>query len=248
MTHHPTAIASHRGGAFLWPENSLTAFRETARLRLEQAECDVHATADGDVVVMHDATLERTTDGIGAVAALTSAAFRRLRVKGCRGEAPPMLRDMLDALAGSAVAPRVEIKSDTQGRPYPGLVPRVLKVLDGTATRSATWIIAFEAQVAAEAAAAGGLAGVAWLLERATWRGLGMRGTIAVAQAYGFPEIGVHESQLDAEGVAALRAAGIGVSVWGANHEASIRRMLGLGVDVLTTDDPPLAIELRAKA
>jgi glycerophosphoryl diester phosphodiesterase len=43
-----------------------------------------------------------------------------------------------------------------------------------------------------------------------------------------------------------LRAAGLRISVWGANHEASIRRMLGLGVDVLTTDDPPLAIALRS--
>jgi glycerophosphoryl diester phosphodiesterase len=245
MTQQRTAIASHRGGAFLWPENSLTAFRATARLALEQAECDVHALADGEAIVMHDATLERTTDGTGAVTALTTDAARRLRVKGCGGEAPPLLTEMLASLAGSPVVPRIEIKSDAQGLPYPGLVPRVLGALDRSGTRSAAWIIAFEAEVAAEAAAAGGLAGVAWLLERVTWRGLGIRGTIAVARAYGFPEIGVHESQLDAEGCAALRAAGLRISVWGANHEASIRRMLGLGIDVLTSDDPPLAIALR---
>jgi glycerophosphoryl diester phosphodiesterase len=246
MTPPPTAIASHRGGSFLWPENSLTAFRKTAGLALEQAECDVHATADGDVVVMHDATLERTTDGSGLVASLTGAQLRSLRVKGCHGEAPPMLADMLGVLAGSAVAPRIEIKADARGRAYPGLVPRVLAGLDASGRRRDAWIIAFDALVAAEAAAGGGLAGVAWLLERVTWGGLGIRGTIAVAGAYGFPEIGVHESQLDAEACAALRAAGLRVSVWGANHEASIRRMLGLGVDVLTTDDPPLAIALRS--
>jgi glycerophosphoryl diester phosphodiesterase len=246
MIQHPTAIASHRGGAFLWPENSLTAFRQTARLRLEQAECDVHALADGQVVVLHDATLERTTDGHGAVAALDTTGIRRLRVKGGAGEAPPLLAEMIDALAGSSVAPRVEIKSDGAGRAYPGLVGRVLETLDQKGVRSATWIIAFDAEVAAEAAAAGGLAGVAWLLEDATWRGLGIRGTIAVAKAYGFPEIGVGQSQLDAEACSALRAAGLRISVWGANHAASIQRMLDLGIDVLTTDDPPLAIALRA--
>jgi glycerophosphoryl diester phosphodiesterase len=245
MTQHPTAIASHRGGAFLWPENSLTAFRETAGLRLEQAECDVHALADGEVVVLHDATLDRTTDGTGAVAALTADQLRGLRVKGGGGEAPPLLGDMLGALAGSAVTPRVEIKSDVQGRAYPGLVPQVLAAFDRKGMRAESWIIAFDAQVVAEAAAAGGLAGVAWLLENATWRGLGIRGTIAVAKAYGFPEIGVDQSRLDAQACAALRAAGLRVSVWGANHEASIRRMLDLRVDVLTTDDPPLAIALR---
>lgn len=245
MTLHRTAIASHRGGAFLWPENSLTAFRETARMPLEQAECDVHALADGQAIVLHDATLERTTDGIGPVGALTSAGAARLRVKGCHGEPPPLLGDMLEALAGSAVAPRIEIKSDAQGRAYRGLVPTVLDALDRKGMRSVAWIIAFDADVAAEAAAGGGLAGVAWLLERVTWGGLGIRGTIAVAKAYGFPEIGVHESQLDAAACDALRSAGIRISVWGANHEASIRRMLGLGIDVLTSDDPPLAIALR---
>jgi glycerophosphoryl diester phosphodiesterase len=245
MRQHRTAIASHRGGAFLWPENSMQAFRETARLPVEQAECDVHATADGEAVVLHDATLERTTDGIGQVAALTSDAVRRLRIKGCHGEPPPLLGDMLDALVGSPVAPRIEIKSDEHGRPYRGLVPRVLDTLDRKRMRSAAWLIAFDAEVAAEAAAAGGIGGVTWLIEHGTWCGLGMRGTIAAAKAYGFPEIGVHESLLDAQACASLRAAGIRISVWGANHDPAIRRMLGLGIDVLTTDDPPLAIALR---
>lgn len=245
MPAHSTAIASHRGGAFLWPENSLTAFRETARLTLEQAECDVHATADGDPVVLHDATLERTTDGRGRVRDLPSDAVARLRIRGLAGETVPFLPAMLGTCRGTPVAPRIEIKADATGRPYPDLVPRVLAALDEAGLRSAAWIIAFDAGTAAEAAAAGGLAGVAWLLETYTLAALGTRGAIAVAQAYGFPEIGMHESALDAEGCAAFRAAGLRVSVWGANHEPSIRRMLGLGIDVLTTDDPPLAIALR---
>ena len=96
-----------------------------------------------------------------------------------------------------------------------------------------------------EALAAGGLAGVAWLLEVPTLRDIGVEGVIAVARARGFPEVGMHEGALDAGLLARLRGAGLGVSIWGANHEASIRRMLELGVDVLTTDDPPLAIRLR---
>jgi glycerophosphoryl diester phosphodiesterase len=248
MLDHRTAIASHRGGAFLWPENSLTAFRQTASLPLEQAECDVHPSAEVVPVVLHDATLDRTTDGRGPVAALATAELRRHRVRGCGGEGVPLLSEMLAVLAPTPVAPRIEIKGDTAGRAYPGFVPRVLDVLDRQAMRGRAWIITFDAPTAAEAAAAGGLAGVAWLLERATWRSLGMRGTIAVAHAYGFPEIGVHESELDAEACAALREAGLRISVWGANHAPSIRRMLGLGIDVLTTDDPPLAIALRTEA
>lgn len=245
MPEYRTAIASHRGGAFLWPENSLLAFRETAKLPLEQAECDVHPSADGDPVILHDATLNRTTDGRGPVVALPTAEVRRRRIRGGQGEGVPLLADMLAVLRETPIAPRIEIKADAHARPYEGFVPRVLETLDRQAMRARSWVIAFDALTAATAMAAGGLAGVAWLLEAATWQSLGIRGTIAVAKGYGFPEIGVHESLLDAEACTALREAGLRISVWGANHEASIRRMLGLGIDVLTTDDPPLAVALR---
>ena len=81
MTPFRTAIASHRGGAFLWPENSLAAFRGTAGLALEQAECDVHATADGEAVVIHDATLDRTTMRYLA----TRRSRMTLKLDGCHG-------------------------------------------------------------------------------------------------------------------------------------------------------------------
>ena len=59
----------HRGGALVWPENSPTAFRNTAALPVEQVEFDVHPTTDGRLAVFHDPTLERTSDGTGPVAA-----------------------------------------------------------------------------------------------------------------------------------------------------------------------------------
>lgn len=242
-----TLIAAHRGGLFLWPENSARAFRESARLPIEQAECDVHMTADGEVVVMHDATLDRMTDAHGAVVAHTAAAIARTRVRGTAGEAPPTLAEYLAILGPSPVAPRIEIKGDSQRRPYPGVVARTLAGLDAAGQRGRSWIIGFNAQTMAEAWSAGGLAGVAWLLEIPTLTDLGADGVIAVAQARGFPEIGMHESALDAELLARLRAAGLAVGVWGANHEASIRRMLDLGVEALTSDDPGLAARLRER-
>ncbi|HYF09955.1 MAG TPA: glycerophosphodiester phosphodiesterase family protein [Acetobacteraceae bacterium] len=241
-------IASHRGGAFLWPENSLAAFRASAGLALDQAECDVHLSADGEVVVIHDATLERTTDGRGPVVARAAAELGALRQRGAAAEPVPMLGEVLAVLRGTPVAPRVEIKPDAAGRPYPGIVPRVLAALDAAGERRRAWIIGFEAPTMAEAQAAGGLAGVAWLIEQKFWRAIGARGAAAAARAHGFPEIGVAAEALDAEAVAVLRAEGLGIGVWGANHAESIRRMIGLGVDILATDDPPLAIALRDEA
>jgi glycerophosphoryl diester phosphodiesterase len=124
-------------------------------------------------------------------------------------------------------------------------VARTLAHLDASGQRGRAWVIGFNADTMAEAHAAGGLAGVAWLLEIPTLTDLGADGVIAVARARGFPEVGMHEGALDQDLLVRLRAAGLGVGVWGANQEASIRRMLGLGVDILATDDPPLAIRLR---
>ncbi len=70
---------AHRGGARLAPENTLAAFRPAIdRWRADMLEMDVRLSADGEVVVIHDATVDRTTDGTGAVRDLPWAALREL--------------------------------------------------------------------------------------------------------------------------------------------------------------------------
>ncbi len=84
MPEHPftetdrlLAIA-HRGGAALWPENTLFAFQNAVRIGADALEFDVHATSDGELVVIHDATVDRTTDGSGRVDEMTWDALREL--------------------------------------------------------------------------------------------------------------------------------------------------------------------------
>ena len=74
---HVTAIA-HRGGSKLRPENTLAAFDHAVALGVDAIECDVHLSRDGEVVVIHDATLDRTTVATGAVAALTAAQLAKV--------------------------------------------------------------------------------------------------------------------------------------------------------------------------
>src|SRR5207247_750993 len=90
-----TRLAAHRGGAALWPENSLRAFRESLALGADLVELDVHLTTDGALAVIHDATLRRTTDRRGRVRTRTAAELRRARLRGPDGrltaEHVPML-------------------------------------------------------------------------------------------------------------------------------------------------------------
>src|SRR6266852_1739718 len=92
-------IAAHRGGAALWPENSLAAFTGALALGVDLLEFDVHQSADGEVAVIHAPPLERTKEGAGAVCALPAAALRRLRLRDLNGaltaERVPLLDDVL---------------------------------------------------------------------------------------------------------------------------------------------------------
>ncbi|MBI4560644.1 MAG: glycerophosphodiester phosphodiesterase family protein, partial [Candidatus Rokubacteria bacterium] len=77
----PALVAAHRGGALLWPENSLLAFRNAIALGADFLEVDAHPSRDGELVVIHDPTLDRTTTGAGAVRDRSLAELRALRLK-----------------------------------------------------------------------------------------------------------------------------------------------------------------------
>src|SRR4051794_30509551 len=77
-TDRPPVVVAHRGASGLAPENTLAAFRLAVELGSPGVECDVHLTADGRVIVIHDATVDRTTNGSGEVAAQPFEALRAL--------------------------------------------------------------------------------------------------------------------------------------------------------------------------
>jgi glycerophosphoryl diester phosphodiesterase len=242
-----TDIVSHRGGTFLWPENSLEAFKATLALPVEQAECDVHLSADGVPVVIHDPVLNRLTDQRGAVAARSAAELARIRLRGGRGGHVPSLAEVAALFTGGTMQLQVEIKGDEHGKPYPGLLERSLAVLDAAGIRQRSRIITFNAAIAATARQAGGLAGVIWLFEAAVLEQIGVDGIAAVARAYGFDMVETEIAALDADICARLRGHGLGVGAWGANHTDSLEKAFAMGLNAAATDDPVLATRLRSK-
>src|SRR5919201_4383687 len=98
---------AHRGGAARWPENSLTAFRGAIAGGARLLELDVHLTSDGEVAVIHDPTLDRTTSGTGPLARCTAADLRRARLRGVDGvltdDCVPTLDEVLAVAAPAGV-------------------------------------------------------------------------------------------------------------------------------------------------
>lgn len=108
-------VVAHRGMVSGFPENTLAAFGQSVSLGFPAIEIDLRATADGHIVVMHDETVDRTTNGRGDVGRLTLAEIRSLDA-GCRagsafaGQRVPTYEEVLGALRGSGVKIVLDIK------------------------------------------------------------------------------------------------------------------------------------------
>jgi len=105
-------IIAHRGASGRWPENTLLAFRKALDAGAKWLELDVHLSVDSQLVVIHDETLQRTTNGCGRVDKLSLAELRRLDAG--MGESIPLLTEVL-ALAAGRAAVNVELKGANTG-------------------------------------------------------------------------------------------------------------------------------------
>jgi glycerophosphoryl diester phosphodiesterase len=131
-------VGGHRGNPAEHPENTLASFRSAIELGVDMIECDVHLTADGELVVIHDHTLERTTGGTGPVGQRTLAELRRLDAG--RGERLPVLAEVCE-LARGRVGLCVETKQ--LPIPYPGLEEKLAACLDEAGMLDQTTVISF---------------------------------------------------------------------------------------------------------
>jgi len=140
-------VIAHRGGSKLRPENTMAAFDHAASLGVDGIECDVHLAADGVPVVIHDPTLDRTTDSSGPVAARTSAELARVDAGYQFGpsDAFPFrgvglgVPRLIDVLERHATLPCViEIKGSRHDA-----AARVLEVVDSVGARERVIIGAF---------------------------------------------------------------------------------------------------------
>jgi glycerophosphoryl diester phosphodiesterase len=214
----------------------------------------VHASADGQVVVFHDDTLERTTDGSGPVRSLTLAALQRLdaghRFRTPDGAYPfrgrglriPTLAELLERFPD--VPLNIEVKQED-----PPIETTVLAVLDRFGARERTLLAAEHGEIMTRIrAVAPGMLTSAAAPEAAEFVYRLRDGRLAdwkppfvalqVPPSYNEIEI------VTAESVAAAHALGVEVHVWTINEQSEMARLLDLGVDALMTDYPARAAAL----
>jgi glycerophosphoryl diester phosphodiesterase len=241
------AIAAHRGGARLWPENSLTAFRGAIGLGVDLVELDVHQTKDGEVVVIHDPTLDRTTTGHGAVRDVSWGELGAVTIRGTADERLPRLAQVLALLRPSSVGLLLEIKSAPGGGRYPGIEERVLALLQAAEMTDRTRVMAFDWAILERLRALSPTVRLTGLLAtRGSERVGGVEGVAPRLRALGGNDLGIERTLLSAEAVRAAHDTGLSIGVWTVNDAEELHRALAAGVDYVTTDQPDVALRLRA--
>ena len=240
-----TLLAAHRGGSLLWPENSLLAFRNSLALGADFIEFDVHLSRDGEVVVIHDATLDRTTTGSGPVRDRTLAELKALRLKDRSGagthETVPTLDEVTAAVAQARRRMLLEIKVDVAKARYPGIEEKVMAILDRHAMAASTVVMAFEAPTWRRVRELRPDIATCALYSARGLRRTGLTAELDALRAAGVGYIGVEHTAVDQAAVAEARRAGIGLGAWTVNDPADMQRVIGTGAAILITDQPDVA-------
>ncbi len=238
-----TRVAGHRGAKLRAPENTIAGFRAARRLGAGWVELDSKLTRDGVPVVIHDQTLERTTDGAGRVDSVTLKEIGWLDAgkwfaPEFAGEKVPTLADALKAIAAEGLGVNVEIK------PCPGrereTAEASIRVIREVWPSSlpAPIISSFQraSLEAAQKAAPELPRGLLLETREVDWRETAMR--------LGCKAIHPKWSELSAEWIAEIHKAGFACLTWTVNDPVAAKRLLDWGVDCIITDAPDLIVPL----
>lgn len=239
------AIFAHRGASAYAPENTLSAFELALRQGADGIELDAKLSADGQVVVIHDQTVDRTTGAHGRVDQLSLAQLKALDAGSSfspqfQGERIPTLEEVFATL-GKRLLINVELTNYRSATD--ALVPKVAELVRRHGLQD--WVLfssfhplnLLRARRLLPSVPAGFLllpGKAAALIYKVLGRWLSPK------------FVHPYFADVDPAYLAAQRRLGRGVNVWTVNQAEDMRRLFDLGVDGIFTDDPPLAQKVLA--
>ena len=238
-------VIAHRGARFEAPENTVAGFRWANRLGVGAVEFDIRLTRDDELVVIHDPTVDRTTNGTGAVADLSLAELRAFdaRAQFPGWPEPTMIPTLAEVLDTIAPGPRlmIEIKQDAPEREE-RIATGVRDELLARGRSVAATISSFDP------VAIGIVARVASDLRRALIGDWDTPPFMDTAARSGCVQADMHLPSATAGAVQAAQAAGMATTAWPCNDDEALDRALALGFDQICTDRPTwLVAELRGR-
>lgn len=239
-------VIAHRGASSYAPENTFAAFDKALDMDVRNIELDVHFTDDGHIVVIHDDTVDRTTDGSGPVASHTLSQLWSLDAgswfeAGHAGERVPALGEVLERYKG-----RLHFHIEIKGRAE-GLASGTADLVRGYGVADSVTITSFQKPRLEEVRAYAPELPAGWLVPSGS--GSQLDDSIAEqARDLGLTQIGPRADLVTPELVGMLHDKGFVVHAWGVPSEELMRSVVDAGVDGMTINFPDKLVEfLKAR-
>ncbi|MGQ9629351.1 MAG: glycerophosphodiester phosphodiesterase [bacterium] len=229
-------IIAHRGASGHAPENTMAAFKMALEMKAEMIEIDVHLSADSHLVVIHDESVDRTTDGEGEIREMKLEGIKLLDAGGWfseefAGERIPTLPEVIDLVRGRAEL-NIEIKGGSEY--YPGIEGKLLECLRGEGFVEDTIVSSFDHDCLKKLSEMDSSIRIGYL-----YSGGGSAETI-IPKALQYRAFSIHPPHLRTSRklVELAHAQGIRVYPWTANTPRQMKRLVRFGVDGIITNYP----------
>lgn len=235
-------VIAHRGGRMWAPENTMAAFRKSLELGVDGIELDVQRCASGELVVIHDEDLERTTNGVGLVGDINYDEIHRLSAgqwfdREFTDEKVPLLSEVFD-LIGGRLTINVEIKNSPVA--YPGIEEELLELLESYGHKDKIIVSSFDHFVLQRMHELDPTILLALLVDAV------LVDMPQYAARFGAKYFHPCFSSCREEVIAEAHQAGMLVNAWTVNKRREWSMALKMGMDGLVTDDPEgLMVYLR---
>ena len=227
-------VISHRTNMGTMPENTLAGIEAAVRDGADAVEIDVRATQDGRVVLLHDATLARTTGDARVLVDISAHDLAGVHTQPV-GDVPPQpvpsLAEALDCLAGRGILV-VEIKQR-------GIHEAVAAEIRAAAAAGWCWIWAFDPEVGFACRAALPDVPVGLNVQRGSLERYGYTDDpVALAVRHGFAAVSLSHDLVDPSSVGAAHRRGLAVYTWTVDQASEVTRVCDAGVDAICTNFP----------
>jgi len=221
-------ITGHRGAAKLEPENTLRSIQKALDLGVDQIEIDVHLTRDQHLVVIHDDTVDRTTNGHGAVADLTLQEIKQLDAG--NGERIPTLQEVIDLVRGRAIL-QIELKG-------PGTAQPVVHMVEQNGLVGEVLLTSFVHDRLREVRRLNSRIRLAALWFKAP------EDACERAIEMGAESLHIQHQNINAALVQQVHSHGLKIRAWNPDTIEEMQRVIHLGVDGISSNRPDLLIKL----
>ncbi|MCX6786184.1 MAG: glycerophosphodiester phosphodiesterase family protein [Candidatus Komeilibacteria bacterium] len=223
-------VIGHRGAAGYEPENTLRSFKKALKLGVDMVELDVYLCASGELVVIHDKKVDRTTSGRGLVEEKTLKELKRLKI--ARGQKIPTLNQVLNLLDGK-IKVNFELKGKNTAAPLAELIAKYIKIKGWSYNNFL--VSSFKRKELARFAALAPKVPLGLLVSRLH------RKLPKYSKKFNFWSVHLAASRADKKLINQAHCRGFKVFIWTVDKPAEIKKFKALGVDGIFTNFPDRA-------